>query len=925
MKYVILFLLFFGYQTIAQKLTIRGMLIDSTGSALPSATVMLLSTQDSVLVAFTTTDNAGAFEIKNLAVRHYLLKVTYVGFAPLVKPVEGTENSVVDLGRIMLQPRSKELDEITITAEGPPVVVKKDTIEFNAVSFKPRENSTVEELLKKLPGIEVDNDGTIRAQGEQVQRMTVDGKNFFGSDPKIASKNLPADVVSKVQVYDRKSDQATFSGIDDGQREKTINLELKPEKRNGAFGLLNGGIGTDNRFQAKGNLNKFSKTRQLSILAMANNINEQGFGIEEYLNFTGGSQQMMSGGGQVRVEVGDDNDSGVPLSFGNRPNGLMSSYAGGINFNKDVNKKMEVNSSYFYNQLDHNITSDLQRINYLPDGSQTEFLQRSTQNNTSYSHRGYTMIDFKVDSLNALKFTATGTYTTSHTDQVSASETRDDAELLNTNSRQVNQDGVNLSINSSLLWRHKFSKKGRVFSANAQFVAGESQKDGTLASVLENQTEQNNIFQNTDQDVDNFTYGATVSYTEPIGKRKYLEGNFTYRENRNEVINNVTDIDAGVETRNELLSTAYKSAYQYKRGGINFRAIKKNYNLVAGASLQHTRLDGQLDLQETKIQKSFLNILPSVRFNYDFSNTKHLSFDIETSVQEPSIRQLQPVFDNSDPVNLYSGNPDLRPAYSNNVRLNFRGINPVSFLNFFAYIEARLTKNAITTSQTWTANGVRILRPENVAENQRYTGDVNFGFPINILNSRIGIGTNFVNELGYTVINSAQNAVVQNILASRLRYDFQKGDILNVGLAFRSRRQTQNYESQESMDQLFFNNTLSGDVTVNFLKTFSFTMAGEYLKYINKTLGQKQEIPLIDLSVSRYLIKGRNGELKLGVYNLLNKDIGISQSASLNYYERQQYNNLGRYFMLSFTYNINKQINPMAGPRPGGHMIRIIE
>jgi hypothetical protein len=922
MKYLVVGLFFMCHIASAQKLVIRGILLDSSGTAMPSATVMLLSAQDSVLVNFSSTDAAGVFEMKNVLPKKYLLKVTYVGCAPLLHPMDAEGRSgVFDIGELELKPYSQKLDEVTVTAEKPPVVVKKDTIEFNADSFKPRENSTVEDLLKKLPGVEVDNDGTIRAQGEKVQRMTVDGKNFFGSDPKIASKNLPADVVSKIQVYDRKSDQAVFSGIDDGQREKTINLELKEEKRKGAFGILNGGVGNDKRFQAKASINKFSKTRQVSFLGMANNVNQQGFGIEEYMNFNGNSQQMMTGG-QVRIELGEENNNGVPMSFGNRPNGLMSSYAGGLNYNKDVNKKIELNSSYFYNQLDHDIDSDLERINYLPDGSVNTYKQKSSQNNTSYSHRGYAMIDHKVDSMNSLKLTTTATYTKMGSDQVSTSETYDESDLLNNNSRQLTQDGANASLNASLLWRHKFSKKGRTFSTNAQLIAGDSRKDGTLASILGNGVEENSVFQNSYQDVNNLTYAATFSYTEPLGRRKYLEGNFSFRENRHSVTNKVFDVERGLETPNDLLSSAYTSSYQYGRGGINFRAVKKKYNLLAGVSIQHTDLEGVLELQDIPIQKSFTNFLPSVRFAYDFSNTKHFNLDVETSVQEPSIRQLQPIIDNSDPVNLYTGNPDLRPSYSNNIRLNFHGMNPVSFMNFFAFVEARLTQNAITTAQAWTSNGIRILRPENVESNQRYMGDFNFGFPITAITSRVSLGGNVTNERGYTVINTSSNKVEQNVVGSSIRYDYRYREIMNIGLAFRSRRQSQQYSMEGSMNQLFFNNTLTADAVVNFLKDFTLSASLEYLYYVNNTLDQRQEIPLAGLSISRYMLKGRNGELTFGVHNLLDRNIGISQTASLNYYEQQQFNNLGRYFMLSFAYSLNKQINPMNGVRPGGRMIR---
>jgi len=265
-----------------QKFSIKGQVTDTLLSALPSSTVMLLSSKDSSLVNFGVSDLKGFFEIKNVSKGEYLLKITFVGYANYMKrlatPTDATV-SVIDVGRIKMVPLTRQLDEVVVKGEKNPVTVKKDTIEFNAGSFKTKTNATVEDLLKVMPGMEVETDGTVKAQGEQVQRVTVDGREFFGRDPKLATRNLPADAIDKVQVFDRKSDNAQFTGIDDGQREKTINLELKEEKRNGAFGNLMAGVGTDDRYKATGNVSRFGKGKQISFLGMGNNVNEQGFSI----------------------------------------------------------------------------------------------------------------------------------------------------------------------------------------------------------------------------------------------------------------------------------------------------------------------------------------------------------------------------------------------------------------------------------------------------------------------------------------------------------------------------------------------------------------------------------------------------------------------------------------------------------------------
>ena len=282
---------------LAQKMSVRGHVLDSTSNTLPYATVMLLSANDSSLVNFGTTDAEGSFEIKNVNRVDYILKITFVGyktFSAAVTPQEGKDE--VDLGRIQMEMALTKLDELVIQAERVPVVVKRDTIEFNATSFKTNPNATVEELLKKLPGVEVDNDGTIRAQGEEVRGVTVDGKTFFGSDPKVATRNLPADAIDKVQVYDKQSDQAQLTGFEDGNYEKTINLKLKKDKKKGVFGKVMAGAGDKERYEGRFNVNSFKGARQLSAIGMGNNTNAEGFSFMDIMNFTGALNQMRQGG-----------------------------------------------------------------------------------------------------------------------------------------------------------------------------------------------------------------------------------------------------------------------------------------------------------------------------------------------------------------------------------------------------------------------------------------------------------------------------------------------------------------------------------------------------------------------------------------------------------------------------------------------------
>jgi len=912
----------------AQRITLKGQLQDTARIALPAATVLVLNPKDSSLLNYGTSNAEGYFEIRNLARQKYLFKVTFVGFAPytkLIQPEEG--QSEIDLGLIRMAPQSRLLAEVTVESDRAPVTIKKDTIEFNAEAFKSvKQNAVVEDLLKKLPGVEVDADGTIRAQGEQVQRVTVDGKPFFGTDPKLATRNLPANAVKKVQVYDKKSDQAAFSGIDDGQREKTINLELKEEKRNGAFGNAAAGVGTNERYAAKANFNRFKKGQQFSFLGMANNVNDQGFSIDDYMNFTGGAQQMSRGGGQVRVQVnGNNNQSGVPLNFGGRNSGIMSNYGGGLNFNNTFNKKTELNSSYFYNALDHNLTQTTDRTNYFTTGDLT-FNQLSKQHNTNQNHRLNTVLDHKIDSLNSLRWTTTLTYNETDAHETSTSKNLNtDGSTANESARQTASFGNTTNLNTSLLWRHRFAKKGRTLSSTVTLGVSNTQRDGqqdATNTFYDSTTQTNHLLQTNTQATVNDSYSANFSYTEPLGNRMYLEANYIYRRNMNDVDRKVYDLNSGEATLNTQLSNEYTSDYQYHRGGLNFRVNRTKYNITVGTSLQQTYLDGELKLLNTAISKSYQNILPVARFNYDFSMSKHFRLDYETSVQEPTVQQLQPVVDNSDPLNLSTGNPNLRPAYAHDWRLNFMTFNPTNFSSFFVFVDATYTRNAINTSQTFTEQQVRISKPVNVSQNTRVTGNATYSFALTKLKSRVGVTAMATRQNGVNVVNDVESDIAQNTLGGTLRYNFRYNEIFDIDLSANISRQSTHYEFNSQADQLFFNKTYSAETNLTFLKNFSFNGALDYLVYQSISSDYKQAIPLLNFSVSRFLLKNKSGELKFSVNNVLDKNLGVSQTADVNYFQRQVTNSLGRYYMLTFTYTLNKHLNPMGG-RPRGGMIRI--
>lgn len=925
----------------AQKITVTGKLVDSSGAPLPMATILFLNPKDSTLVNFGATTKEGLFEVKNLNRAEYLFKVTYISQAPLyVKISPKPEEVIIDLGVQKMEPASTLLGEVEIRGERAPVTIKKDTIEFNASSFKTQPNAVVEDLLKKMPSIEVDNDGTIRAQGETVQRVTVDGKEFFGRDPKLATRNLPADAVEKVQVFDKKSDQAAFTGIDDGQREKTINLELKEEKRNGMFGNVTGGYGTDDRFTGRLSLNRFSKGQQLSFVGTANNVNDQGFSIDDYMTFTGGANAFGGGGGGTRtitITGGGGGGGGMQLG-GGQTNGIMQTYGGGVNFNKDFSTKTKLSANYFVNYLVHDINQSTEREYFFSDEqtagpvAPTKFYnEQSTQHSTNMNHRLNLILDHELDSANSFKWT--NGITLSNTDSEQKSTNQNLAEDLAEQSatdRTSNSNGTSLSYNSELLYRHKFGKKGRTFSTSLTFGLSHSDRDGLIDGETRVTGSNPTILDQTNnQTTDNLTYGANLSYTEPLGNRKYLEVNYNIRQNKNDVDRKAYDSE---NTFMDSVSNKYTSSYLYQRGGLNLRINRDSYSVTIGGAFQQTILDGEIirpTSQAAVINRPFNNFLPAAHFNYDFDNNMRFRADYETSMQAPTIQQLQPTQDVNNFPNISIGNPNLRPSYQHSLRLNFSKFDPVTFISFFSFINATYTTDAITNSQTFSvvdSTRTTITRPVNVDNNINLSGNFNASFPISKWYSRINVGFNVRGQQSINIsraevngeqISETETNVDQFTLGGNLRYTFTYKEAFDLSLSTNLSSQKTTYESGQN-DQKYFNKTYSAEANITAVKNFRLSGTMNYMEYENQTNNSTVSIPMLNLSLSRYVLKANAGEIKLSVNNVLNRNLGVTQTANAQYFERQTMNSLGRYYMLTFTYAINRHLNPMGGGRRGG-------
>ncbi len=932
MKYLF-FLSFFSFSLLSlsaqtTRWQIKGILSDSSSQALEAGTVVLLKAKDSSLVTFGRTNDQGAFELKNIKPDDtYLLKITYLGYVDYQKTIgPAVEQNIIDLGRIQLATASKTLSEVVVQEQHIPVQIKKDTIEFNSAAFRTLPNANVEDMIKKMPGMEVDKEGNITSQGKNVTQVLVDGKKFFGKDPKIATRNLPADAVDKVQVFDKKSDAAEFSGIDDGESETTINLKLKSNARKGTFGSMSAAGGTEGRFETRASINKFDGQRQLSFIGMGNNLNQQGFSISDYMSFSGDAQRMMGGGGGGgRMQISfNSEEQAIPLDFGGTRRGTGNAWAGGLNFNQTFGKNTEINSSYFYNLSNTFINRITDRENFLPSGNYND-LSQTEQNSDRQTHRLTFQVDQVLDTFSSIRFNGNFSYNDNYNDSKSLTRQLVANEEINV----VDRDNINesnaLNFQGTLLYRLKFPRRGRFFSTTLSLNTNDNNTDADNRSIrnyLASSTSiiMDSIFQQNLRTNDRRIYSANVSFTEPVARKRYLEFNASHRSTNTNYNQEVYDLLFG-KNLDEALSNGYKNTYAYNRAGFNFRIAEKELNITTGLTLQQSLLNGLQEQGENKrIKKDFLNLVPSARMEYDLGSGANLSLNYNANVREPSIDQISPIIDNSNPQYITLGNPDLRPEYNHNLNLNFRKFNMANFTNFFAFARMTLSHNPIIYSQVVDQYLTTTSRPVNLDKNNlSLFGNLNYGFQVKPIKTRINLSSGYNGTRGFNFIQQAENKYNTHSFNGRINLEFRPGDAFELVTGLRRAWNNTLYSINRELNQKSHTTTYNADLTGQY-KGFTFTTGLNYYVYKGLSDQFNQQVPIWNASFSKTFLKNKRLELKLTANDILKQNIGINRVSQLNYIEDEEVNTLSRYFLLGISYTL-KGTPTMGG---GRRMIRMM-
>ena len=915
-------LLFLVSATHAQKINIEGSLQDSTGTSLPGATVMLLQAQDSVLSSFGITNNKGEFKLIGVPSGKYVLQTSFLGYEALNRPLEVKDGDAhKTLGALTMKVQSNNLAEMEVTADIVPMKLKKDTVEYNANAFKTEEHSAVEDLLKKLPGIEVEDDGTVKAQGEEVQKVLVDGKEFFGDDPKVATKNLPADAIDKVQVFDKKSEFAEFSGIDDGERVKTINLTLKEDRKKGYFGTVEAGYGTEERYRAKANINRFDKKKQMSILAMSNNVNEQGFSFDDYINFMGGIGALMgnrgSSGGRLTLNAAN---SPVPLNVGAN-DGFMTSTAGGFNFNREFGDRWDLRSSYFFNGINHDYTREAER-EYILQGNFFRESQNDVVKNVNYNHRLNYKLTFEADSTQ--DFILAGNLSYNATDALTtnlSSTFNNEGIESNRSDLTYGSLGDQLNGNGSFTWRKRLKKKGRTFSLSTSMQYNDNVLDAGLLSYNSffNDSINRSDTVNQDQDEKNLqlNYGASAIYTEPIGKRQFLRFDLSHQRNTNDYSKEFRDLFDGTRVFNDSLSTAFDRSYIYSKAGASFKVIRDKWNLTFGAAGQQATLNGTVVSDGQTLTKEFNNVLPSMQFYYDIAAGRRFNIFYETSTNEPSLDQLQPTIDNTDPLNIYVGNPDLNQEFTHTGTLGFMSFSQFSFTSIFANLRLSYTEDKITNATFTDSRFVQTTMPINVKQDLNATAYGSFSKPFRPVKTKLRINGNVNYNKGILFINNLEDETERWTTVGDVRLSNTNTDFIDLSVGLRYTYNINRYKLSSTLDQSYVNQSYYSTLDI-YLNDF-WKVGGEARYNIYEggdAFGSDQVVFLLHGDISRSFLPGKKGLLKLSVHDALNQNQGINRTAQLNYIEEERISSLGRYFLMSFSYKITR-IGKTRGKRGG--------
>lgn len=914
---IVLFFLFSNF-TFAQNIySVKGSVIDTVSNIkLTNTSVSVLRSKDSTLIQFTRADENGLFAIDHLPKGKLFLLVTYPGYADYLEPFQlDSIKSKIDFGRIKLTLTARLLQDVIIKGKAVAIKIKGDTTEFNASAYQVPPNAKVEDLLKQLPGIQVDKDGKITAQGQKVNKVLVDGEEFFGDDPTLVTKNLRADMVDKVQLYDKKSDQAAFTGIDDDKKSKTINIKLKDDKKNGYFGKLELAAATDKYYEEQGMFNIFKGKQKFSAYGTLSNTGKIGLGWQDDSKY-GSSDNVEFGDGYISI---NDDGKDALSSFNGRYDGQGFPIArtGGLHYDtKWNNDKESINTNYKIGSLnvEGNRTTDNQ--NNLPTGI---LKTNSNENFDNFMFRQKADVTYqvKLDSTSNIKVSVDGMARNSEANSDFTTTSLRNDSLINSTKRSVSNNIHDKVFNAKLLWTKKLKKTGRTLSVNLAEAYNQSESKGFLKSdnTFYGRTGTVDSTQVVDQyktsTVNSSNFNTNIAYTEPLSKTLTLALNYGIG-----IGNSHSDrksFNPSSSGNYDILDQVYSNDYQIdqfsNQGGAIFNYKKDKTTVNFGSKVTNVNFDQKNLYDNSDFKRNFVNWKPEASYRYKFSQQKSISINYNGSTTQPTIDQIQPIAVNTDPLNIILGNPDLKPSFRNSVSLYYNSYKVLTGQYIYLGGSYNVTSSAIVSNTFTDAAGKTTFQSTNLEG--KNTTDFNTYFyterKINFLDINVGFEGGAYGNTYYNYVNNVLNKTRSNSYNGSLNLSRYAEKKYTIRLSGGPTYKTSQSSLQASVNDNGWGYKASYYLAVFLPLKFEITTDGDY-EFRGKTASFNSDFSrmIMNAKISKKFLKSEGLKFSLGGNDLLDQNKGFSRTASGTSITQSNYSTIRRYYSASLSWDFSK-------------------
>ncbi len=905
--YFPLFLLL-SLQLTAQTFEISGRVTDS-GTQLPleAATVYVENPADSTMVSYTISEKDGDFLLTgNTSSASLEFYISYTGYQFYRQSIDLTDNKVKKLGDITMKEADNTLGEINLVGARAPIVFKRDTVEFNAASFVTRPDANLEELMRKLPGVEVDTQGNITVNGKPVSRILVNGKEFFGNDPKIATKNLPKEIIDKIQVTDTRTRSEEFTGKAGNPDDKTINITIQEDKNKGYFARATIGGGTNDRYEMSGIGNYFKDKFRVSVLASSNNINSSGFSFDEVFDMMGRNARSFS----FNSSGGGFGINGQNFGGGG---GITKAETAGVNFVNEWGKKTELNADYFFGRNDTETLTVVERENILPN---SRFFTNSTSasNLVNDSHRANARFEYKPDTLTRIsiapRFNSNTGFSNRSNSAVSLNENR---ELVNSTITRDDENLQSQSFSNRLDIIRRYGSRGAYSQVNFENRHQRQENENFFFSESQFLLNEGNIsiqdqFIDEDQKENEYSVGATQRFV--LATKFFLDASYDFSATNNTNTRFVFDLDAqsgNYSNLNNLLSNDFQSKSQKNipNVGVNYEGTK--WRLGSEIGLLNTTLENTNFLQDVSFSNSYNNLFLSGNVRYEFTRSKSVYLNYDSDAGIPSIRQLQPVVNRTNPLNLLIGNPDLRPTFTQTLRGGYRNYDFSKRSGFFSYGSVTFTDNSIVPVTSVDEDFVRTTTFANV--DGAINSNVGMSFSKQYkkekreFSYRLGLNGNYDKNVGFT--NLVKYEAERYTLRPSVNFTLGIEEIFTINPGYQMAVTEYENSINANRNESFTNHTISFEATTFWPKNVVLGNDISYNYFGNLSAGFDNTALLWNISLGYKFLKD-NATLKVKVYDMLNENVSAQRNVGDDFIQDTQNLILRRYGMLSFTYKISK-------------------